>query len=186
MLDLKNINPANIVDMGDGKQALKIGELVNPEIISEMDMAQVNGGLVLYATTSIEKWIESILLVYFMGPFIEPNPRRDMFEREVLESSTLTFSSKKELLFKAVNEEDLIKGKSKNKLQGSLKRIMEWRNAFAHGRVQHELTKGVVLKYYSGKPCELILNDEYWSGVEETFRETEKILKEIKKGLENA
>ena len=48
---------------------------------------------------------------------------------------------------------------------------MEWRNAFAHGKVLHELNGGFVLQYYSGGHQELVLNDDFFEKVESTIRD---------------
>ena len=48
---------------------------------------------------------------------------------------------------------------------------MEWRNAFAHGTILHELDGGFVLQYYSGGRKEKILDERFFSTVEEVIRD---------------
>ena len=175
-IDLRNIDISKAIDAGDGKLMVPLGTVSNEEMGKTVDMVRKNGGKILYATTSIEQRMESFLLEYFMGPFSGHSDRRVMFEREILQSSALGYSTKKNLVSKLVNELDLLAGKEKNTLGGALKKIMEWRNAFAHGKIQHDSSAGCFMKYYSGEPRTLALTDEYWEEVEVTFKECDALL----------
>lgn len=75
-------------------------------------------------------------------------------------------------------------GKKKNKLQSGLKRVMDWRNAFAHGKVQHDSLHGCLIKYYSGEPRTLKLTDDFWTELEEVFRLSSEFIKEASDGLD--
>lgn len=178
------IDMSKAEDMGNGQWRVHLGEIINPDISETIEQARINGGKVLYATTSIEHQLENLLLIYFMGPFIKHDNRRDMFEREILQSSAISYKSKKELVSKIINENDLLQGKKKNKLQGYLKKIMEWRNAFAHGKVQHDNLHGCYVKYYSGTIKELILNDSFWTELEKTFKNCSEMIKEAQLSIE--
>lgn len=183
-IDTHNLDYSNAVENEDGLLVVPLGTAMNSEISESMEKARANGGKVLYATTSIEQQLEGLLLRYFMGPFVKHDHRRDVFEREILQSSALSFSSKKELVSKVVNHEDLLKGKKKNRLQSALKSIMGWRNAFAHGKVQHDNRKGCFVKYYSGGSKELNLTDEFWTGLEAVFKDCSELVKEALENLE--
>ena len=177
-IDAHNIDMSNAVEMENGNFMIPLGEMVNESISATIEKARANGGKVLYATTSIEQQLEDLLLRYFMGPFIQHEERRVLFEREILQSSALSYSSKKELVSKIVNEHDLLKGKNKNRLQSTLKKIMEWRNAFAHGKVQHDSVQGCFIKYYAGGSKQLSLTDDFWSELECAFKECSWLIKE--------
>jgi hypothetical protein len=151
----------------------------------EINTARRNGGTILYATTSIEQKMEFVLLNYFMGPFIRHDPKREMFEQEILKSTALSYSSKKELVVKIITEGELLKGKKKNTVQTHLKSIMEWRNAFAHGKILHDAKMGCTLEYYSGRKQKLHLSDKYWGEVESCFKECDAHLDEAARQLEN-
>jgi len=183
-IDTHNIDYSNAVENEDGHLVVPLGTAMNSEISETMEKARANGGKVLYATTSVEQQLEGLLLRYFMGPFIKHDHRRDLFEREILQSSALSFSSKKELVSKVVNHDELLKGKKKNRMQSVLKNIMEWRNAFAHGKVQHDDRKGCFVKYYSGGGKELNLTDEFWSELETVFKDCSELIKEALGNLE--
>ena len=153
--------------VGDGgNQGRTLGSLVvNDKVWSELATAKKNGGTILYATTSIEQKLESVLLNYFLGPSISFDDQRRMFDREILKSTVLSFSAKKELVVKVINEGELLSKKNKPALPKCLKDIMEWRNAFAHGKLIHDSKMGCVLEYYSGHNKKLHLTDEYWNEV---------------------
>jgi|TARA_R100000049_G_scaffold4346_1_gene9874 hypothetical protein len=183
-IDAQDFDMSKAVEDEDGQLIVQLGEAINSEISEGMDKARSNGGKVLYATTSIEQQLEGLLLKYFMGPFVTHDHRRDIFEREILQSSALSFRSKKELVSKVVSQHELLKGKKKNKLQGALKKIMGWRNAFAHGKIQHDNRKGCFIKYYSGGVEELRLTDEFWSQLEGVFKDGSALVNEALKNLE--
>ncbi|HXI72281.1 MAG TPA: hypothetical protein VNN22_18160 [Verrucomicrobiae bacterium] len=173
------------VDMGDGRRQVPLGTVFDSQINAVMETARRNGGKILYATTSIEQSLESIMLEYFMGPFVGHEERRAMFEHEVLQSSALSYRTKKELVTKIINSEGLLEGKQKSAVQKHLHTIMEWRNAFAHGKVQHDTKTGCFVRYYSGGTKTLSLSDTYWDEVEKTFQECVNFLKEAKQQLMN-
>ena len=172
---------------GDGKYTdAPLGTMVvDGKAWSEIEAARKNGGSILYATTSIERKIEGILLDYFMGPFARFDPKRNIFEREILKSSALSFNAKKELVVKVLTENELLPGKKKNTAQKYLKSIMDWRNAFAHGTIIHDSKRGCVLEYYSGHSRKLNLSDGYWDEVEISFKQCESLLDEVSKRLSN-
>ncbi|WP_417766332.1 hypothetical protein [Spongiibacter tropicus] len=175
-IDTRNVKPDQLVDLGGGRTALSFGTFFSEEYAEVVKVARRNGGQVLYAATSIEQSIENILLNYFMGPFTPMNSPRQLFEVEVLQSSALTYRAKKDLLSKVINESGALSGKRKNKLQSHLKKVMEWRNAFAHGKIQHDATKGCVVRYYSGDSKQLTLSENTLDEIEHTFKECRTLL----------
>ena len=178
MLDL-----SKAVDIGNGRSQVSLGTVVDAQIIATVETARQNGGKILYATTSIEQTLESILLEYFMGPFVRHDDRRVMFEHEVLQSSALSYRAKKELVLKIINDANLLKGSRKDAVQKQLKKIMEWRNAFAHGKIQHDTKMGCFVRYYSGESKTITLNEQYWDEVEKAFRACVELLKEAAQQL---
>lgn len=55
-------------------------------------------------------------------------------------------------------------------VKAALSSVMNWRNAFAHGKVLHELNGGFLLQYHSGGHQELVLDDVFFEKVEATVR----------------
>lgn len=176
-VDLQKLGETQPIDDGDGKWIVPIGNIVDEEACAITSTALRNGGKILYATTSIERQLDQLLLHYFMGPFEEHSDKRVMFESEILQSTALSFSAKKELVAKVVNDAQLLVGKKKNRFQGNLKKIMNWRNAFAHGRIQHDNATGCFIHHYSGAPKKLVLDDKFWDEVEVCFTECSELLK---------
>lgn len=142
----------------------------------ELDVARENGAQVVYATIGVQNKLDEIITLHFFGPFIGPNDQRDFFTHQVLHSSRLDFAFKKDLAQKIIEQCDLLDGKDRNTLQGTLKKIMDWRNAIAHGRFDHNNQLGVVIHYFSGGPQTQQLNDSYWSDVETRFQEANDLL----------
>ncbi len=161
----------------DGKLIIPLGNFDFAKDAKIIEMARLNGGKILYAATSIEKKLEEVILLYFFGVLKKPNSKRDFFANEVLKASDLTFSYKKELVHKILNESKIINGKKKDNLQRGLKEIMKWRNAFAHGTLQYDKPSGCFIRYYSSGNKILNLEDKFWDLVESTFVECDKILK---------
>ena len=183
-LDTHNITEDQIGEI-NGKKVVMLGSIDIAECNKKLDVVRDNGAQVVYAATGIEKKLEDILLTYFFGSFAGPNERRDFFVYNVLQSSGLQFSFKKELVNKIVDKYGLLEGERKDKLQRNIKKVMVWRNAFAHGRFTHDNRLGSCLRYYMGSPQVLTLNDEYWSTVEACFKETHEILSEVHNSLSN-
>lgn len=177
-IDTHNIDTSKAVQMEDGRMMVPLGNVVDTEISAITEQARQNGGKILYATTSIEQQMEGLLLRFFMGPFTGHEERRVLFEAEILQSTALSYCAKKELVAKVVNSSELLPGKKKNKLQKHMKSIMEWRNAFAHGKVQHDNLQGCFISYYSGEKKVLKLNSALWEEIETTFKECHSLLSE--------
>lgn len=182
-IDRHNLDMSNAVDAGDGRFLVPLGNIIDETISATVAVARHNGGKVLYATTSIEQKMESILLDYFMGSFDGTNDRRVLFEREVLQSSALSYNAKRSLITKVVNDQNLLDGRDKGSLQGLLKKVMDWRNAFAHGKVQHDSRAGCFIKYYSGEPKTLALTEAFWDEVEKAYADCDRLLDKAKQQL---
>ncbi len=183
-VDPKSLKSAPVVDLGDGQYALELPNIVDSAKQEITAIARQNGGKVLYAATSVERKVDQLLLHYFMGTFTGPSDRRVMFEAAFLQSSALQYRTKKELVAKILNSEKLLPGKKINVLQGHLKKIMLWRNAFAHGQIQYDSRDKCFVRHYSGSQKKLRLDDDYWDTVEQTFQETDAMLTESMKALQ--
>lgn len=164
--------------MPDGHRHISMGK-VEPEDFESLKIARLNGGTILWATVCLEQKIERVIVNYFMGPFNGPSEKRHLFENEVIRSASFHMGFKKQLLEKISNELCMPSGKQRNKLQGALKSIVSWRNAFAHGHLKLNARRGVVLCFYSGSHQEQILDEDFWRTVEKTFEECDGMLNEL-------
>jgi len=166
------------IAMPDGTQHVSLGGIGEKDW-ENLNIARENGGKILWSTVCLEKKMEDILLTYFMGPFNGPCEKRELFTNELLQASFLQLSSKKHLISKVSNRFYSFKGKERDKLQGYLKSIIQWRNAFAHGNMTLSATEGVILNYYSGAPKSEALNDGFWKTVESAFRNCDELLNKL-------
>jgi len=151
----------------------------------ELAALRKNGAEILYAAINIENILENLLTIYLFGTRIVHNERRCFFENELLQSSYLNFAAKKAIGQKIIHKQNLLKGDQKNTLESNLKKIMDWRNAFAHGTLVNDVHEGCFIQYFSGSSKELKLDDEFWANVEKCFADTEKILTEIVRKLDS-
>jgi hypothetical protein len=178
------VDESKTVDLGNGIVRFTLGEFSSQDASPNIEIARKNGGNILYATTSIEAQLETILMQYFMGPFVRHEERRVLFEREILQSTALGYKAKKELVSTIVLHNHLLDTKKLNNLQKRLKQIMEWRNAFAHGKLIYDTVAGCTLKYYFGNTKTQHLTDDYWTDVEKCFQDCLGLLNEVQLELE--
>jgi len=177
-IDPKNITKAPISEINGIKVAL-LGRIDVTKQTEDIPIVRDNGAQIIYATVDIENKLESILSTYLFGPVLDVLEQRDFFVNELLQSSHLGFSAKKAIVQKLINKYNLLEGKQKNILESNLKKILDWRNAFAHGNIGNDSRDGCLIKYFSGSPKVQKLDDEFWAEIEKCFVDTDKILKEI-------
>lgn len=122
-------------------------------------------------------------MLYLMGSIVQHDERREFFEQELLQSSAFSYHAKKQLVLKIVNRGEILVGKNKTNLEQKLKKIEEWRNAFAHGTLECDNKDGFSIKYYSGDQKEKVLSDDFWTEVEKDFQECSDLLKEVQNEL---
>jgi len=166
--------------MPDGLRHVSMGE-VGDEDWSELTTARANAGKVLWSAICLEQKMDRILVNFFMGPFSEPSSRRWIFESEVIGNPSFKLSFKKRLLDLITQEIGALTGQKRSKLQGTTKRVIGWRNAFAHGHLKLEASRGVVLCYYADGQQEQHLHDRCWAEIESAYRECEELLKDLEK-----
>lgn len=157
-----------------------IGEIGENEW-ENLNIARENGGKVLLSAVSIEQAMESILLTYFMGFVDGYSEKRELFRSELLQSSNLQLSAKRHLILKVASKFKAFKGSDRNTLEHSLKKVIQWRNAFAHGYIILDSLKGATLKYYSGGQKTQVLDDEFWESIETFFNTSNDLLEKLSK-----
>ncbi|RSD30477.1 hypothetical protein EJA03_13795 [Vibrio pectenicida] len=152
---------------------------MDSEGMEALAVSKSNVSTIVWATLCLEQKMERVLTDFFFGKFCGFDPKRHLFEKELLESSAMQFSFKKKLVQKVCVEHQGLSGKKSSKLQGALKRVMEVRNAFAHGQMTLDAKDGVVLNFYSGEHKKFRLNEKFWLNVEADFQTAEELLSEI-------
>jgi hypothetical protein len=162
--------------LADGSEAVSMGDIESKDW-EELEVARENGSTLIWATICLEKRLNRVITNFFFGPLLAPDAKRQLFENEVIQSSSFTFQFKKKLIHQISDEIQTPNGKGRSKLQCGLNCIMGWRNAFAHGTLQLDAKKGVVLTYYSGQNNEQLLDEGFWQSVEQKFKECDRLVK---------
>lgn len=168
-----------------------LGETDVTEGDKELDQARKNGSQVIYATVAIENLLGDIITSFLFGKF-KVDPKREFFVNEILNTSHITFATKKTLVLKIVDEikffgtaSDLNSKRKKdiNRKRGAfdrrLKEVMDYRNAFAHGKLKYDSSKGCILQFYSREHDEHVLNDKFWAKIEERYDNVDEELRKI-------
>ena len=138
------------------------------EVLTEIAVIEKNGLEILSAAIMLEdRMIEAVGKILFGSN----NDNREFFENEIMGTSDFSYSFKRKAFTRLLEQKRVIDPDKLKKLKADLNKIMEWRNAFAHGKVLHELNGGFVLQYYSGGHQELVLDDNFFENVESTIRD---------------
>jgi hypothetical protein len=136
-----------------------------------LSVARNNAGKVVYGVVSIERMMQQGITTYLFGIGYPCTPQRNFFVSNFLESSFIEFSAKKTIYVRILEELKLVPDKkSKEDSESKLRRIMNYRNAMAHGAMK--VANGTVhLEYYQGESKRDTLNNEYWDKLESAFRD---------------
>ena len=129
--------------------------------------AQNNGQTIMSATRWIELQLENIITYHVFGKF---GPKVSFFNNHILSADWFAFSSKRKLVLAIVNKGKYLKGRDKSQFEELLRKVMSYRNTFAHGHIV-EGSDGTYISYFENTQREKRLSDEYWTQVEKTFKE---------------
>ncbi len=147
--------------------------------IENLQMAQRNGGKVIWATLTIERELEQIILKYFFEGQIE---KMKTFKDLILCTNWFSVDAKRKFLISLINKEWLLEWKDKDAFEKYSKRITSLRNAFAHWSIT-EKSNGTFIIYFEGQTKENELNDAYWDKVVEIFERTRELIQKIEEKL---
>lgn len=157
-LDQRSSNSFGVIDFGVAGK--------------ELDQARINGGVVIWSTICLEEKLEKIITEYIFHPIKETQPykSKSFFVNKIVKADFITYSTKKRLVVEIVNSGELLKGREKNDLERFLKKVMDYRNAFAHGSIEYISGKGCILKSGSANVRDDTLSDDYWKSLEDIFK----------------
>lgn len=166
-------------DLASGKiDKIPLGTIDFGTSGNDLDQARANGGMVIWSATCIEEKLDSLII-----KFVFPSERTQQvqkgiqfFKSRIVKSDHLSYAAKKGLVVEIMKSESLLKGSDKTDLEKSLKDVMDFRNAFAHGDVTFEENKGCVLSYWKGGPKRDILTEEYWYNLETIFKRADELI----------
>lgn len=137
--------------------------------LNDLSVIEKNGSELITATVMLEeRMIEAVGKLLFRGP--EAQLQRDFFSEEVMGTSDFSFAFKRRVFTRLLERTSALDAEAIKELKAGLNKVMEWRNAFAHGKLLHEHNGGFVLLYYSGGHKELVLDDAFFEMVESTIR----------------
>jgi hypothetical protein len=136
------------------------------------DLATIekNGSELITATVMLEdRMIEAVSKLLF-GKANDARDRREFFVAEVMGTSDFSFAFKRRVFTRLLEHTGALDAPAIKELKAGLNKVMEWRNAFAHGKVLYEHGGGYLLQYYSGGAQQLVLDDVFFEKVESTVR----------------
>lgn len=139
-------------------------------------------GRIISATSAIDQVIAEIIADTIFG---EVKVRRELVFGSVLSSDWCSLAAKRKLLNVAIEEFELLSGPRKCELESNLKKITQYRNAFAHGALAHN-GEDQELHYFEGTPQSATLNDAYFEKLETVYLSTWEALNEIQNKLKNS
>lgn len=139
--------------------------------LDELATIEKNGSeLIMAAVTLEDRMIEAVSKLLF-GTAAESRKAREFFAEEIMGASDFSYAFKRRVFTRLLESTGALDSISIKELKAGLNKVMEWRNAFAHGKVLHvHNAGGYVLQYYSGGRQELVLDDAFFEKVESTLR----------------
>jgi hypothetical protein len=136
------------------------------------DLATIerNGSELIMAVVMLEdRMIEAVSKLLF-GTDGSTRRMREFFVEEIIGASELSFAFKRRVFTRLIERTGALDSSDTKELKAGLSKVMEWRNAFAHGKVLHDQEAGYILQYYSGGRQERTLDDALFEKVESTLR----------------
>jgi len=151
----------------------------------DLDQARTNGGLIIWSAICLEQKLESVITKYMFPRSEQANENRgrDFFLSRIIKADHFSYAVKKTLVIEIVSEGSLLEGRDKNELIKNLKKVMDYRNMFAHGNIIFEENKGCVLYYWSGGSKQNVLTNEYWETLENCFKSAHELVDQVLKKL---
>ena len=138
------------------------------------------GGRISSAALAIDDVIVSILMHTVLG---EVREHRQLVIGSILKTNWCSLEAKRTLLLAMVERFQLLPKTEKNTLEKSMRHIIEYRNAFAHGTLLHT-GEAHALQYFKGGPQSLVLNDALLEKLEGHFLSAWNTLVNIESKLE--
>jgi len=133
-------------------------DILDPILLSRTNMFE--------SVSSIERTIDHLLIKYFLGDWNdEEKVRFERFQYEILASEWCTFSTKRKLIIKMINEENLLSGREKEDFDKLLKKVMSYRNRFAHGEFSTN-GQSIFISFFENKHQTDEVDQEYLWNIE--------------------
>ena len=137
-----------------------------------------NRNKVIGAGLFVERELEAII-VFYLFPGADLNDKKDFFSAEILRSDAVAFSHKKRLILSLVSQQKWLEGEARSSFDRYLKKVISFRNAFAHGDIIVRDSVAFV-EFFEGGKKKVELSDAYWSDLESTFHSLVKCIEAVK------
>ena len=124
-------------------------------------------GRITSAALAIEDLIVDIVSKTLLG---EVKRHKALVVGSILKSNWCGFAEKRKLLSLSIQEFALLEGKKKTNLEQLLRKVSQYRNAFAHGSLIHNVEVHE-LHYFEGEPRQTKLDDMYFEELERVFQQ---------------
>jgi hypothetical protein len=159
----------------DGKE-ISIGSIDVAADCELLEIARVNAGIIIYATSSLESQIQAGISDYLFGTAINCSKQRNFFSRNFMESSFIEFSAKMMIYLRVLTELGFVKDKKESlDVEKLLRAVMNYRNSIAHGKLK-VVDNIVHVEYYKGEPRCDKMDESYLSTLEDAFHEAYKAI----------
>ncbi|MBI4654544.1 MAG: hypothetical protein HY752_06075 [Nitrospirae bacterium] len=168
-------------DLASGNKKIVSFGTIDFSVGKDLDQARINGGLIIWSAICLEQKFESIITDYMFPQKeqIEEHRGRLFFSDRIIKADHFSYSVKKNLIIAIMHDDSLLEGRDKDRLASVLKKVMEYRNMFAHGDIMFEDGIGCVLRFWSGGTKKEVLNDEFWGYLEDCFKDAHVLIDQI-------
>jgi hypothetical protein len=138
-------------------------------------------GRIISATSAVDQVIAEIIAGTI---FREVKEHRELVLGSVLNSDWCSLAAKRKLLTIAIEKFNLLNGAKKSLLEQNLKKVTQYRNAFAHGTFGHN-GETQEIHYFEGAPRTAKLDDTYFDELERSFLSAWELLEEIQRAMKS-
>lgn len=143
---------------------------ITPDLLAKiMEYADHNKLVIIEAAYDVERILRDIISFYFFSNLEENKSKKTEFDNQILNSDWCSFSSKRKLIQHIIEVENLLEGTKKDQYFSLLRKVMSYRNAFAHGEIATD-GREVQLSFFEGVPQKKILSDEYLTKIESNIQ----------------
>jgi hypothetical protein len=165
----------------DAAGVVKLGEIHGNTARDEEQTAKYNGGMFIWGATEVEKEMNEVIALAISPP--SPNgwitPAGGFFRRHFLEASHLQFAAKLKIIEDLIDERCPMSNTQIKEFSGKIRRVMRYRNAFAHGHLTFDANHGCTLSYYEGGHKRDVINDEFVGRLEDLYKDAIGALKAL-------